>query len=708
MKVSVVIPVYQVEAYIEECLDSVRNQTLTDLEILCVDDCGTDGSWEKVRRAAGKDDRIRLLRNERNKGLAASRNRGLDQARGEYVYFLDSDDRITPDALSELVTRADRDHLDVIAFCASFIYENEGLREKFCRNPAVFKGEYPEVMSGKELYVRWMDRWDWMPSQPRYFYRRAFLQENNIRFPEGMLHEDEMFAFDVFMKAQRMKACPEKWFIRRFRADSIMTGQMSFRNVEGCIRILQHIAAEQQEYRKDPALHKAVCFYRKKIAENCRGKFLAAAGASGGEEAFRMSQEGPLLSVLIPVYDCEPYLEDCLQSVLGQPFMDLEVICVDDGSTDGSWELLSAYAEMDPRIRLLRHSRNRGQAAARNTALDAARGRMIYMLDADDWITDNALQEMYGYMVRDNLDVLGFENRQFAEEEAFRRQAEEVLFSYEKTEGLYSGREAFITCVEKDTLSPSVPTFMLKKDYILREGLRFEEGILHEDIGYIFAMLTRAGRVRLLHKPLFCRRFRAHSTVTRGFTPEHAAGYLKSWQKGTEDRQALRERFGDDPEFWHAHRKWLRDVAGRIRVLYLQAGESLYRAELPSGEETSVFLLELLRQTTTGRERAVDILGEETVRQIEEAKAVYVCGSGQYARRILDAAGALDTEIRGVLEQDGVIAGRKTFRGFKVLDPAEVTDRSLPVLLAVSHYAVEKYREMLERAGFEKLLSVRF
>ena len=211
MKVSVVIPVYQVEAYIEECLDSVRNQTLKDLEILCVDDCGTDGSWDKVRRAAGKDDRIRLLRNERNKGLAASRNRGLDQARGEYVYFLDSDDRITPDALSELVTRADRDHLDVIAFCASFIYENEGLREKFCRNPAVFKGEYPEVMSGKELYVRWMDRWDWMPSQPRYFYRRAFLQENNIRFPEGMLHEDEMYIRNIsFLVAQRLKRLPAR------------------------------------------------------------------------------------------------------------------------------------------------------------------------------------------------------------------------------------------------------------------------------------------------------------------------------------------------------------------------------------------------------------------------------------------------------------------------------------------------------------------
>ena len=275
MKVSVVIPVYQVEAYIEECLSSVCSQTFTDMEILCINDCTKDGSWDKVRNAAEKDSRIRLLCNEKNMGLAAVRNKGLLNARGEYVYFLDSDDMIAPDMLSELVLRSEKEQLDVAAFCADFIYEDEELREKFCRNPAVFKGDYPDVLSGKELYVRWMERWDWMPSQPRYFYRRDFLMENGIRFPEGLLHEDEMFTFDVLMKAGRVRVFPEKWFIRRFRKDSIMTGVMTYRNVEGCIRILQHIAANQKEYRKDPALTSAVHFYRKKITENCRGKSAA-------------------------------------------------------------------------------------------------------------------------------------------------------------------------------------------------------------------------------------------------------------------------------------------------------------------------------------------------------------------------------------------------------------------------------------------------
>ena len=184
MKISVVIPVYQVEAFIEECLASVCNQTFADMEILCINDCTEDSSWNIVKNAAERDGRIRLLSNKKNIGLASTRNKGLDNALGDYIYFLDSDDKIAPDTLEQLINRAEDEDLDVSAFCADFMYEDEELKEKFCRNPAVFKADYPDVMRGKELYIHWMDHWDWMPSQPRFFYRRDFLLKNDIRFPE--------------------------------------------------------------------------------------------------------------------------------------------------------------------------------------------------------------------------------------------------------------------------------------------------------------------------------------------------------------------------------------------------------------------------------------------------------------------------------------------------------------------------------------------
>ncbi len=720
MKVSVVIPVYNVGVYIHECLDSVRTQTLSDIEILCIDDCGTDGSWEAAEKAAEEDSRIRLIRNETNMGLASSRNRGLDLARGEYVYFLDADDRILPEALEELYNRAKDGLLDAAVFCASFLYEDPELEEKFHRNPAVFKAEYPEVLSGKELYARWMEVWDWMPSQPRYFYRLAFLRENGIRFPDGILHEDEIFAFDVLMHAERVRAFPEKWFIRRFRRGSIMTGKATFKNVGGCIRILQHIAASADQYRDDERLSRGVDFYRAKIAENARGKFreacgsymdLKGLGASGTMTGnrFHVSEDGPKISVLIPVYNVEPWLEDCLQSVLSQSLFDLEVICVDDASTDGSLSILSRYENMDPRVQILRHPENRGQASARNMAAACARGKYIYMLDADDYIEPDSLQTLFDLCEKDSLDVIAFENRQFADSDEFLEQASTVLFSYETTEGLYEGGDAFITCVEQDTLSPSVPTFMLRRGFVEDSHLRFTEGILHEDIGFIFEMLTRAERVRLLHRPFFCRRFRAHSTVTGGFSVRHAEGYLRSWQTALDNREFLVERFGSDAAFWHAYRKWLRDVAGRIRVLYSMGSDPVTELLHPGNISLmgSDPITELLRQTTPVRARVLDIFGEETCRRIEECGVVYICGSGQYAHRTVDCCSVLEAEVRGILEAEGAVRGKKTFRGFRVLDPAE-GDRKIPVILAVSHYRREPYEKILSEAGYQEVLTVKF
>ena len=724
-RVSVIIPVYNVEPYIEECLDSVRNQTLRDLEILCIDDCSTDGSWALVERAAGEDERIRLERNPKNLGLASTRNAGLSLARGEYVYFLDADDRILPEALEKLEKAASEERLDAVVFCASFVFEDDALKERFYTNPAVFKGSYPDTLSGKELYVKWMQIWDWIPSQPRFFYRRAFLEEFGIRFVDGMLHEDESFAFDVLMHARRIQARPEQWFVRRFRENSIMTARPTMKNVEGCITILQHIAASFSLFRQDEALSEAVNFYRKKIAAGCLLKYREAKGIKEGFDVtgerqkpdslsghpvpgFSVTGADPLVSVLIPVYNVRPYLEECLTSVLSQSLTDLEVICVDDGSTDDSLDLLLEYEKMDPRIRVIPCKENRGQAVARNLALSQARGRAVYMLDADDWIMEDALKTLYGKMEEEDLDVIGFENRQFTDDEAFASQAATVLFSYATTEGLYTGKEAFITCVEKDTLSPSVPTFMMKRDFVVRSSLRFEEGILHEDIGFIFEMLTRAERVRLLHRPFFARRFRAQSTVTRGFSAKHALGYLKSWQTAWCNRPMLRERFGEDEAFWHAFRKWERDVAGRIRILYSSAQERIYKEEATDGGFVSQVLLEMMRQTTSGSARAEDILGKEMTLEISGCPAVYICGSGQYAHRMLDVIGSLPVEIRGILEEGGEVQGRKTFRGFRVLDPVREGDRSLPVVMAVSHYRQEGYIRLLKEAGYEKLLSVTF
>ena len=115
-KVSVIIPVYNVEKYLSACLDSVLNQTLQDLEIICIDDCSPDRCGAILNAYAAGNSRIKVLHLSENHLQGYARNRGIEQAAGEYLYFLDPDDAIEPETLRELAGLADRQDLDCIFF----------------------------------------------------------------------------------------------------------------------------------------------------------------------------------------------------------------------------------------------------------------------------------------------------------------------------------------------------------------------------------------------------------------------------------------------------------------------------------------------------------------------------------------------------------------------------------------------------------------
>ena len=115
-KVSIIIPVYNTEAYLEECLDSVISQSLRDIEILCINDASTDSSMQILRKYARKDSRIKVLQNSVNQGLSYTRNVGIDNACGEYIQFVDSDDWIEPDTEEVLYKIAAGNQLDLLKF----------------------------------------------------------------------------------------------------------------------------------------------------------------------------------------------------------------------------------------------------------------------------------------------------------------------------------------------------------------------------------------------------------------------------------------------------------------------------------------------------------------------------------------------------------------------------------------------------------------
>ena len=243
-KVSVIIPVYNVEPYLAACIESVCAQTLRDIEVICVDDASTDGSVKVLMACAEKDLRIRTVLLRENRGQGYCRNLGIEMAEGEYLYLLDSDDMITPEALEELYAAAKADRLDGIFFDSQAVYETEELKRKHSGYMDVRKGTYPDaVTSGPELFEAFMTQNEWTCYIQRQLWRTEFIRKNEIAFPVRHEHEDEIFPFFAVLLAERVRYIPERYFIRRYRYDSVMTTPIAPKNFYGYFRCFREMNA---------------------------------------------------------------------------------------------------------------------------------------------------------------------------------------------------------------------------------------------------------------------------------------------------------------------------------------------------------------------------------------------------------------------------------------------------------------------------------
>ena len=182
-KISVIIPVYNAEKYISRCLDSVKNQTLTDIEIICINDRSTDGSLEILEEYSGKDGRITIDNNEENIGSALTRNKGIEEAAGEYIYFLDADDYIDEKYLENMYNTIEGKDCDIV-LNMSIISESNGKQNKYV-HPSM-----PEINSEGEYLDNITVIHDAPPFIWARLYKKSFLDKYNLRFFD--LHADDV------------------------------------------------------------------------------------------------------------------------------------------------------------------------------------------------------------------------------------------------------------------------------------------------------------------------------------------------------------------------------------------------------------------------------------------------------------------------------------------------------------------------------------
>ncbi len=244
--ISVIVPVYNVQKYLKQCIDSIINQTYKNLEIILVDDGSTDNCAEICDDYAKKDDRIKVI-HQKNQGLSMARNNGLEIAKGKYIGFIDSDDYIELDMYQMLYNLKKKNQADVSVIGINRIYEDTGKKEK------IEKNNYTKEIEKEEAFSIMVD-------DERTFrvaaWNKLYLKEviENVRYPKQKLYEDVGTTYKIIDKAQKIVFCTCPKYNYRIREKSITKNkkftQKEMDRVEMAIEMTNFIKSKYPNLKK--------------------------------------------------------------------------------------------------------------------------------------------------------------------------------------------------------------------------------------------------------------------------------------------------------------------------------------------------------------------------------------------------------------------------------------------------------------------------
>lgn len=239
-----------------------------------------------------------------------------------------------------------------------------------------------------------------------------------------------------------------------------------------------------------------------------------------------MKKSSPLISIIIPAYNVESYIGSCLDSIINQNVQDIEIICVEDGSTDHTRSVLEAYAQKNGRIKIVVHNTNHGLSAARNTGTDIATGKFILYVDGDDYLVEGALQRMLSVLQENNLDLLFFGYNVFQV-----NSDSEIIYLPVKTpeiciDQVMTGAELLNLQVQHREYNTVVWAMFARADFLQQTGVHFFEGIQHEDELYTPLIMQKAGRAMCVADKLVMYRKHSSSIMGKGVSYKTVVGYF--------------------------------------------------------------------------------------------------------------------------------------------------------------------------------------
>lgn len=217
-KISVIVPIYNVQSYIERCLTTIKFQTFQDFECICVDDCGTDSSISIVQKFINNDSRFKLIRHDKNRGLSVSRNTGIDNAKGDYILCIDSDDWIDNILFEFVVKTFEKHDVDSIWYNARMVQEKNNTFTTIF-NTRIFELE-EGYLNITPKNINLFPDFAWNKA-----YKKETLDKYNLRFFEGLFFEDSEFYIRAFSNLNSIYYTRKPLYNYRQRESSIVSAK---------------------------------------------------------------------------------------------------------------------------------------------------------------------------------------------------------------------------------------------------------------------------------------------------------------------------------------------------------------------------------------------------------------------------------------------------------------------------------------------------
>ena len=252
---SIIVPIYNVQDYLKECLDSVFTQPCKNYEIICIEDCSTDRSREILRNIKDEHPEMKVYYNEKNVGLSISRNKGINIARGDYIIFLDSDDLLVQNALISLENKLKSKDIDILYFNMSYL-SSYGVKDRSYNLTGL-----EDIKSGKEMFINFMDNDIFLTTSCTAVYKSSLIK--NIKFVEEIFHEDDIFFLEAILAAQKTSVLNEVLYLYRMRQGSI-TYNMTEKNRDSKFVVVTRLLFIWDKYKGNKELDLAIYKYIQK------------------------------------------------------------------------------------------------------------------------------------------------------------------------------------------------------------------------------------------------------------------------------------------------------------------------------------------------------------------------------------------------------------------------------------------------------------